>query len=70
MLLQKLSSRLLSTIPVVNVNTLRTLNIALGKSETELIDKWKQKFAEEKIPEIDTSIKHILDHVAQKDKVN
>lgn len=70
MFLQKLSRRLLSATSVVNVNTLRTLNFALGRSETELIDKWKQKFAEENISEIDTSIKHILEHVIEKEKVN
>lgn len=69
MFLQKLSNRLLSTIPVVSVNALRTLNIVFGKSENELIEKWKQKFAEENISEVDVSIKHILDHVVQKDKV-
>lgn len=71
MFLQKLSKRLLSaTTSVVNTHFLRTLNYALGRSETELIDKWKQKFAEENITEIDTSIQHILEHVIEKEKVS
>lgn len=41
----------------------RYLNLALGKSETEIIEKWKRKFASENISEIEESIKHILDHV-------
>lgn len=69
MFLQRATSRLIMTNTVLNVNKLRSLDIALGKSETELIDKWKLKFANEKISEIDTSLKHILHHVIQQ-KVN
>lgn len=71
MFLQRLSNRLLSTstVPVLNIQSLRALNVLLGKTETELVDKWKQKFAHENISEIETSIKHILDHVIGKDKV-
>lgn len=46
-----------------NASSSRCLNIALGTSETEIIDKWKKKFASENISEIDISIKHILNHV-------
>lgn len=69
MFLQKFSKRLLTAASFLNVNTVRTLNYALGRSESELIEKWKQKFADENISEIDTSIRHILEHVIEKDKV-
>lgn len=73
MFLQKVSRQLLTANTVLNVNTLRCLNIAniaLGKNETEIIEKWKQKFAKENIDEIESSIKHILDHVINKKEVS
>lgn len=70
MFLKRVCNHILSTVSTVNVNTLRALNISLGKSETELVDKWKQRFADEKITEIDPSIRNILEHVIRKNKVN
>lgn len=69
MFLKKVCNHLLSTVSTVNVNTFRALNFALGKSDTELINKWKQRFADEKIPEIEPSIRNILEHVIRKEMV-
>lgn len=64
MFLQKL--RLLTANALLHSNPLRCLNTAsLGASETEIIDKWKQKFASENISEIESSIKLILNHVIE-----
>lgn len=69
MFLQKLSKRLFTFNAILNASTLRCLNVALGSAESEIIDKWKRKFANEKISEIESSIKHILDHVLEQKKV-
>lgn len=69
MFLQKLSNHLLVAKSAININSLRALSIAFGRTESELIDKWKQKLADENITEVEQSIKHILDHVVGKDKV-
>lgn len=69
MFLHSVSRRLLTANTVLKVNTLRCINIAFGSSETEIIDKWKQKFASENISEIESSIKHILGHVIGQKKV-
>lgn len=69
MFLQRFSTRLLLATNVVNKSTFRSLNYALGKPETEIIDKWKRKFADGNISEIDSSIRHILDHVIEKSQV-
>lgn len=66
MFLHRISRRLLASN---TLNTQRCLNIALGRSDTEIIDKWKQKFASENISEVESSIKHILDHVIEKKEV-
>lgn len=56
--------RLITGNAVMHLNSLRSLNIAaLGTCETEIIEKWKQKFASENISEPDESIKHILKYV-------
>lgn len=70
MFLQKFSARLLLATNVIKKRTLCTLNYALGKPETEIIDKWKRKFVDENISEIDSSIRHILDHVIEKSQVS
>lgn len=70
MFLQKFSTRLLLATNVINKSTLRTLNYAIGKPETEIIDKWKRKFADENISEIDSSIRHILDHIIERSQVS
>lgn len=44
---------------------MRCLNIALGPSDSEFVEKWKKKFANENISEIESSIKHILNHVIE-----
>lgn len=59
MFLRKGSRQL--TANILNVNSLRCSNVALKKSE--IIYKWKQKFANENISEVDSSIKHILNFV-------
>lgn len=69
MFLKRVCNHILSTVTTVNANTVRALNIALGKSETELVNKWKQRFADENISEIEPSIRHILEHVIRKEKV-
>lgn len=51
-------------------NLCRNINGILGTYESELIDKWKQKFAEENVPEIDTSVEQILQHIIEKDKAS
>lgn len=38
--------------------------------QSELIDKWKTKFEEEKVPEVESSLENILGHVLDKDKVS
>lgn len=58
--------RLLKTSVILNFNRLASSkNIALGSSENEIIEKWKKKFANENISEIESSIKHIMDHVTE-----
>lgn len=42
----------------------------LGSCENEVVEKWKQKFANENISEIESSIKHILDHIIGRNEVN
>lgn len=69
MFLKRLCNHVLSTVPTVNVNAVRALNFTLGKSDTELVNKWKQRFADEKISEIEPSIRHLLEHVIKKEKV-
>lgn len=64
MFLQKVSRRL-----ITHAVPFRCLKIVSGKTETEIIDRWKQKFANENVSEIETSIKHILHHVIVKTKV-
>lgn len=62
-------SRQLLTSSVFGVKTLRCLNIAFGSSESEIIDKWKQKFASENVSEIENSIKLIIRHVIEDKEV-
>lgn len=45
----------------------RNMTLAFGQSE--LIDKWKTRFEEEKVPEVEASLENILGHVLDKDKV-
>lgn len=47
----------------------RSIGGTLGSYESELIEKWKQKLENEKVPEIETSLEHILDHILEKEKV-
>lgn len=47
----------------------RNLSGSYGTFESELIEKWKRKFEEEKVPEVETSLEHILEHVIDKEKV-
>lgn len=47
----------------------RNISGTLGSFESELIEKWKQKLESEKVPEIETSLEHILDHILEKEKV-
>lgn len=47
----------------------RNISGTLGSYESDLIAKWKQKLEEEKVPEIETSLEHILDHILEKEKV-
>lgn len=47
----------------------RVLSGKLGSYESELIEKWRRKLEDEKVPEIDVSLEHILDHILDKDKV-
>lgn len=63
MFVSQLSLRLFRANFNVALNTVRCFNFALGKTESELIEKWKRKFASEQISEVDESIKHILNHV-------
>lgn len=42
--------------------------VAYGQSE--LIDKWKSRFEEENVPEVDASLENILEHVLDKDKID
>ncbi|XP_055308117.1 MTRF1L release factor glutamine methyltransferase [Sitodiplosis mosellana] len=65
MFLHRVSRQLLTANTVFSVKTLRCLNIAFGRFETEIIDKWKQKFASENVSEIENSIKYILEHVIE-----
>lgn len=60
--------RLLTKCAVNSFNRLR-YSIVLGNSENEVVEKWKQKFANENISEIESSIKHILDHVIGRNEV-
>lgn len=47
----------------------RNISGTLGSFESELIEKWKQKMENEKVPEIEASLEHILDHILEKEKV-
>lgn len=47
----------------------RNISGSLGSYESELVEKWKQKLENEKVPEIETSLGHILDHILETDKV-
>lgn len=49
---------------------LRNVSGTVGSYESELIEKWKQKLEDEKVPEIETSLEHILDHILEKEKVH
>lgn len=60
--------RLLKTS--VMLNSVSCKKIALGSSETEIFERWKKKFANENISEIDSSLRHILNHVTGKNTVN
>lgn len=70
MFLHRLSRQLLIANNVFSVKSLRCLNIAFGRSETELIDKWKHKFASENVSEIENSIRYILEHIVEQNEVN
>lgn len=52
--------------PLLGRNAYAT--VAYGQSE--LIDKWKSRFEEEKVPEVDASLENILEHVLDKDKID
>ena len=69
MFLHRVSRQLLIANNVFSVKNLRCLNIALGRSETELIDKWKQKFQSENVSEIENSIRYILEHIVERNEV-
>lgn len=63
------SKRLLIKSVIKSINRLKSQGIVLGSSANEVVAKWKQKFANENISEIDSSIKHILDHVIGRNEV-
>lgn len=70
MFLRQINAKL-RAVCVQSMQNALTRNISgtLDACESELIDKWKQKFESANIPEIDVSLEHILDHVLHKDKV-
>lgn len=49
---------------------LRNISGTYGTYESELIEKWKRKLEEEKVPEIEISIEQILQHVLDKELVS
>lgn len=72
MMLKLFNSFLLKERPLFNNVTIKPLllrNISMAYGESELIDKWKLKFEEENVPEVDASLENILDHVLDREKV-
>lgn len=71
MLLKILNSFLLKETTLFNNVTVKPIllrNLSMAYGECELIDKWKSKFEEEKVPEVDASLENILDHVLDNEK--
>lgn len=71
MFLRQINTKLRAVCVQSMQNYYLTRNISgtLGTYESELIEKWKQKLENEKVPEIENSLEHILDHVLEKEKV-
>lgn len=59
-----------TTLSLIKNLFVRNISGTYGKYESELIEKWKRKFEEEKVPEIETSLEQILEHVIDKEKVS
>lgn len=70
MFLRQINTKL-RAVGVQSVQNYLTRHVSgtLGKFESELLEKWKQKLEDEKVPEIETSLEHILDHILEKEKV-
>lgn len=59
-------SSLLTNVSLKSLLARNLTTVAFGQSD--LIDKWKSRFEEEKVPEVDASLENILEHVLDKDK--
>lgn len=70
MFLRQINTKL-RTVCVASVQNYLSRNVSgsLGSYESDLVEKWKQKLESEKVPEIETSLGHILDHILETDKV-
>lgn len=74
MFLRQFQSKVRLNEPSITFSSIKNLivrNISgtYGDYESELIEKWKRKFEEEKVPEVETSLEQILEHVVDKEKV-
>lgn len=72
MFLKTFNSLFLRESSLLNGLSLKPLvfrHMTMSFSQSELIDKWKTKFEEEKVPEIESSLENILERVLDKEKV-
>lgn len=72
MFLRRICSHLVSKAYAFNCNRPMCHKVTgiLGTYESDLLDKWKEKFTDLNVPEIDLSLEYILMHVLDKEKVS